>query len=357
MQKKHWWILILIIHIALRLFKLYHYELTFDEVFSITWAKLSWQELFSSFYHENNPPLHFIILKLWVSLFGSSALAVRLPSILLSCLGLIYLYKISYKLFPTLPSFVICILFSFSPFHLLYSTTARAYELLLCLSILSFYHYLLLLDKPKKSNLFIFVLVCSLMLYTHFTAVLWISIFFVHYSLVHFNNKKRMIRWVICFCIITLSYLPYLHIFLYRLSSTMQKSTWVPPLTHFGQVIDVFWWIFGGKIKLVLVLLYGIIYISLVKFDFGQLSQNVKRILFFIFAYQALTVICSLTVSPIYIGKYHYIGSFLYLLIQVVCLEKIYTYFYTKTIKRYMLSFYMLIYIISTLYNTLSFAF
>jgi len=354
MQKKHWWLLIVIAHFTLRFIYLYGYELTFDEKFSVEWSLLSWQELFTSLYYENNPPLHFILLKLWGSLFGSSTLSVRLPSILLSCVALLYVYKISQKVFPALPPFVICLLFSFSRFNLLYSTTARSYELLLCLSILSFYYYLLLLELQKKNTYVLFTIICTLMLYTHFTAILWLSIFFIHYSLVHIKNKKLMVQWIICFCIILISYLPYLHIFIYRLSSTVHTGTWVPPLTYFGQVIDVFWWIFGGKIKLALILLYSLIYIFLLTFNFNKLSQNVKTIFFFIITFQALSIICSLTVSPIYIGKYHYISSFLYLLIQVLCLEKISKHFHTKTIQGFILSFYMIVYTLSTLYDTLS---
>ena len=355
MQKKHWWILIIITHFALRIITLYKYELTFDEKFSIDWCNLSWQELFTSFYYENNPPLHFIFLKLWVSVFGDSALAVRLPSVLFSCIGLVYLYKISQKVFPALPSFIVCLLFSLSPFNLLYSTTARAYELLLCLGILSFYYYLSLLEKPKKNTFVLFTVVGSLMLYTHFTAVFWLAIFFIHYSLLHIKNKQLLLQWIICFGIIFIIYLPYLNIFLHRLSLTAQTNTWVPPLTHFSQVIDVFWWIFGGKTKLILMLLYAFIYLLLLKFNFGQLSQHVKAIFFFIIVFQALSIVCSLTVSPIYIGRYHYVSSFLYLLIQVLCLDKISTHFHTKTIKGALLSFYMIVYALSTLYDTLYF--
>src|SRR5262245_38262550 len=69
--------------IALRAHALDTRSFWFDEAFSWRVATFPVADMVGYVARDNHPPLYFLVLKLWMAVFGSSALALRLLSVLL----------------------------------------------------------------------------------------------------------------------------------------------------------------------------------------------------------------------------------------------------------------------------------
>src|SRR5262245_22834334 len=70
-------IALLLVAAALRLPGIASRALWIDEAFCVRLAQLDWSQLAERAAADNHPPLYFAVLKLWMTVFGSSALALR----------------------------------------------------------------------------------------------------------------------------------------------------------------------------------------------------------------------------------------------------------------------------------------
>ncbi len=81
-----------------------------------------------------NPPLYFILLRLWADLLGSEPAALRLLSVIASIVALPAIYLLSLALFQSRSIAAISVaLLAVSPMQILYSQQARSYSMLVCL--------------------------------------------------------------------------------------------------------------------------------------------------------------------------------------------------------------------------------
>jgi uncharacterized membrane protein len=69
--------------LALRLFRLGHAPLWFDEVMTADWVVRPWREMLAVCLRDNHPPLYFGLVKAVRDVFGDSPWVLRLPSALL----------------------------------------------------------------------------------------------------------------------------------------------------------------------------------------------------------------------------------------------------------------------------------
>lgn len=118
-----------------------------------------------------HPPLFYLTLKAWTSVFGFSEISLRLPSVIFS---LITIYLV-FKFFGFGPS----ILLALNPLYLYYSQEARMYSLVTLLVFCSFLAF-------KKQKLLLYYLFTFLSLFTFYGSVF----FFAAVSLYWLSQKK-----------------------------------------------------------------------------------------------------------------------------------------------------------------------
>ena len=128
-----WGVVLLITLLAgvLRLIGIGGETLWKNELFSVYWVRNPVEFLLTKgLVTETNPPLYFILLKMWTAMFGSGEFGVRSLSALAStgCIPLIYL--LGAELGGVTVGVVAAALLAFSPVQLYFAHEARAYALL-----------------------------------------------------------------------------------------------------------------------------------------------------------------------------------------------------------------------------------
>ncbi len=111
-----------------------------DEAQSVAIAELplsgSHTTLWEGLRQDGSPPLYYLLLHGWMTLFGSSGHAVRTLSALLNLACLPPLYLLARRVVGKRPAAVVVLLFITSPFALYFATETRMYDLLMLLSLL-----------------------------------------------------------------------------------------------------------------------------------------------------------------------------------------------------------------------------
>jgi mannosyltransferase len=201
-----------------------------DEPFSVYHSQQSLDHLFGIFQHENNPPLHFLLLHYWIKFFGVSELSVRMPSLIFSAFTVLFIYRIGLRFFNLRIAVIASVLFTFSTYQVLYAHEARAYALMGFLTAVSMFYYLEIIHSKGRNpwKIFWFLLANTLLIYTHFFGFF---ILFIQFFFILFQRKllKVHYRFLILFVLVMLiTYSPYLWLILSRFSSAA-GGTWVTP--------------------------------------------------------------------------------------------------------------------------------
>lgn len=105
-----------------------------------------------------HPPGWLIILWFWTKLFGTSEIAVRIPSVIFGVLTIYVIYLIGQKLYSRPLGLLCALLLAANPLHIYYSQEARMYALAVLAVSINFFLFIKLIKKEKLGVVF---LLCS----------------------------------------------------------------------------------------------------------------------------------------------------------------------------------------------------
>jgi mannosyltransferase len=122
---------VLTLAFALRMQQLTYHSIWFDEAMSIHWSRQSiariW-EVSMNLVEDRLPPLYYLFLHGWMSLAGTSEVAVRLPSVMMGVLLVALTYRLARLLdLPGPAGLLGAVLITLNPFLVWYSQEARMY--------------------------------------------------------------------------------------------------------------------------------------------------------------------------------------------------------------------------------------
>lgn len=244
---------------ALKLLWLGVNDLAHDEPFTIYWSQRPLQEFFAMLAAENNPPLHFLLTKLWSHVGPFNATWLRVPSALASALTVWPLFLLAKRIANTHVALVAALLFTFSNYHYAFAHEVRAYALFTLLATLGF--WLLVRGRDKADQGVRAVLGLSalntLLVYTHFFGWLAIGVqLLVVLLLPSFRQQRR--NYLIGLLVTLLWFSPYLRIFLLRAGTSVSQGTWLePPLAE--ELYNMVWrWSNAPVLAVAFLLLIGV---------------------------------------------------------------------------------------------------
>ncbi len=179
-----------------------------DEGYSIYTSSYDFKFIVESLKIDTGPPLYYILLFLWMKVFGISEIAVRSLSVSFYLLSVVAVYYAALTIYKNKNiGLISCILYSLSPLAFGQGQNARMYSLLSLLAVFSMILFFKLFfdDSLTKKSLFFYILVNSLGTFTHYWYVFSLFSHFVIYWI--FSNRKT---WKTFLVSMVFSVLPFL---------------------------------------------------------------------------------------------------------------------------------------------------
>jgi len=224
-----WLILALVLlNVALKCAWLDTTGLAHDEPFTVYWSQRPWGALWSMFATENNPPLYFLLIKLWSWVTPFTAGWLRVPSALFSALAVWPLFLLGHRLGGRVAGVCAALLFTFSNYHYGFAHEVRAYALFTLLVTTGMWLLWRAKDKPNNGLRAMLGLSAlnTLLIYTHFFG--WLAIGLQGLCLFALPELRHLRRNFLFGCWITLAWFsPYLVIFWKRLGTSVTHGTWL----------------------------------------------------------------------------------------------------------------------------------
>lgn len=211
-NKNFWKILaaIILIGASLRICGLTHQSMWLDEANGIRIAQKSFSGIISELTDDVSPPLHYLILHLWIKIFGSGEISTRLFSAIFGVLFIPAICYVGTSLFNRRIGLISAFIVSISQFHIRYSQEVRMYSMLVIVGLFSMYFLYKAATENTRSFWVGYTLFTVLTIYTHnygtFIAISEAA-FFVIYARLYKANWKKFITTQ---CIIIAAYLPWL---------------------------------------------------------------------------------------------------------------------------------------------------
>ncbi|MBV8220862.1 MAG: glycosyltransferase family 39 protein, partial [Solirubrobacterales bacterium] len=117
--------------------------------------------------HDGSPPLYYMLLHVWISVFGASESATHALSVVFGLLCIPAGTWAAWSLFGRRAGLYAAVLFAFSTFITAYATETRMYELMALLGILETAAFIHAFVYRRRGYLILFAVCQALMLYTH----------------------------------------------------------------------------------------------------------------------------------------------------------------------------------------------
>ncbi|MWG33196.1 glycosyltransferase family 39 protein [Halomarina oriensis] len=113
-------------------------------------------------------PLYYVVLDLWVSVAGTSATALRFPSVAFSVLAIPFVYLVGRDLFEETAGLVAALLFALTQFHVYHAQEVRMYSLVALLTLVSLWLFVRLFEETATRRTTVaYVLATVALVLTH----------------------------------------------------------------------------------------------------------------------------------------------------------------------------------------------
>jgi uncharacterized membrane protein len=219
---------LILLNFILKILFLGRQDIALDEPFTLYHSQAGLPSLFGMLKTENNPPFYFLLMHLWVWIFGISAFSARFLPMLFSSFTAPVIYLTGKRFFSVKTGALAALIFTFSNYHLTFSHEARVYPLFSLLTCLSMYFFLSLLQHPeRKRPFYLLILTNVFLIYSHFFGFYVIAIQVIS-CLVFRDTRKAAKPFLQALAVSLFLYLPYFPVFFSRFSAS-SGGTWVPP--------------------------------------------------------------------------------------------------------------------------------
>ncbi len=243
--------------LILRLIRLTHCGIWLDETFTFYNASLDLNQWQFTIPHGDiqNAPFYLLLMHFWIKLFGSSPMALRLPSVLASTFTIPFIYLAMKKWdAPRTAAMLIAFLLAISPAHIYYAQEARSYAILLFFLVIALYFLGGWIKQSTAGYLCGFLFISVISFYTSLWAVFWLVAFngivgwyYFEYQKLLSSKNTFLMSWIlsqICIAILTVPYLIYLFLNLGLqgqglTSLSYQSNIWIDTLLKLGLGVEI----------------------------------------------------------------------------------------------------------------------
>lgn len=204
--------------------------------------------------HDGSPPLYYLLLHIWMTMFGSSEAATHALSLLFGMLTVPVGMWAGWSLLGRRAGVYAAVLFAFNAFITLYSQETRMYSLMTLLGLLATAGFLHGFVYRRRGYVALFALAQALMLYTHAWGIFFGAASVVALALVYrlSDDREHLLKdAVLAYVGVGVLFLPWLPNFLYQATHTAAPWDTAP---RFGAPIQLSRNVLGGdRVAIVLV--------------------------------------------------------------------------------------------------------
>jgi mannosyltransferase len=143
-------------------------DLWLDEALTVNIAKLPLHSIPGALRHDGAPPLYYVVLHVWMLVFGQGDFATRALSGLASVVALPFAWMAGRRLGGRPCAWATLLLMATSPFAINYAASTRMYSLVALWSVLGLLSLERALERPTIGRLAALGLMTSLLVYTHY---------------------------------------------------------------------------------------------------------------------------------------------------------------------------------------------
>ena len=244
---------LLVVGVAFRFYS--RSALWLDEAQSVAIAKLPLHghgpTLVDGLRQDGSPPLYYLILHGWISLFGSSAEAVRTLSAVISLIAVPPLYLLAKRVVGTRAARVTIVFYLASPFAIRFASETRMYSLVLLLSVLFGLALERTLRHPSWQSVVSMALTTGLLALTHYwtlylllTVGIWVVVRSFHGPAEDRRPARLAVLGLLCGFIV---FLPWLSVFRYQSKHT--GTPWGDPASLAAVVHAYGEWAGGSSVS------------------------------------------------------------------------------------------------------------
>lgn len=186
-------------------------SLWFDEGFSLLFAQTSglWDSILKIYTLDVHPPLYYLLLKIWIDVFGASPLSIRMPSVLSGCLAVWLLHRLALRFDASPRSLIPPFLLAVSPVAVHYSGEARFYPFLTMLLII--WALLLTGREISKRRIWVAFAVALALSFMQGAAALYVVPLWIASAAISLRVDRRDSRaWITATALLLVATIPWL---------------------------------------------------------------------------------------------------------------------------------------------------
>jgi mannosyltransferase len=209
--------------------------------------------------HDGSPPLYYMLLHCWMSVFGSTETSTHALSLVFGLLTIPVGAWLATSLFGRWAGVIATVLFALNPFLTAYSQEARMYSLMALLGLLATAGFIYGFIYRRRRFLILFAVCQTLMLYTHAWGIFFgigAALAFAVVWRASDDRRALLIDGLATFGTAAILYLPWLPTLIYQASHT--GSPW-DSAPNFGAPVQISRNLLGGDRATVALVLSGAI--------------------------------------------------------------------------------------------------
>jgi 4-amino-4-deoxy-L-arabinose transferase-like glycosyltransferase len=162
-------VLVVVVGVLLRFWT--RSALWLDEALTVDIARLPVREIPTYLKRDGAPPLFYVLLHFWMRIFGTSNLATRSLSGVISVATLPVAWVAGRRVGGRTVAWVVLAVLASAPFAVYYATEARMYALVMFLTACGFVAVSRALERPRPGNVIALAVVVAAILYTQYWGI------------------------------------------------------------------------------------------------------------------------------------------------------------------------------------------
>lgn len=209
--------------LCLRLYRLDYPCLWYDELCTFVRVNGDMAHTFSTLEVSPFPPLYYILMNVWCSIFGFSEFSLRFPSMLFSTLSITSIYFLAKSMFSEKEGLIAALLLSVSSYSINYSQEAKMYAMMWFFCILSFLYFFLYTNTQNRKYLIPYSIFGVAAIYTMYLGFLFLLIQNILFFCLY---REKIKTWITVNVLMILCYIPWWHVAIYNMTNK-SGITWI----------------------------------------------------------------------------------------------------------------------------------